>query len=174
MSKFVVVNQAPATLEKGEIVIAEPNFLEQVTANNKKAPRTKQTAVNHLREILQTISGKYDPELNAMRVKLVNYTGLPYANDQELAAIVTRILKTEHPTTFEKVLDYDIASRPSNTKLIYFVGNFANSSAFFRAGIDQIDEKDVESYMTGKPKKTVGKPAITNEEAKERGGANNG
>jgi hypothetical protein len=173
MAKFLVVNEAPATLEKGEIVIQEPNFLDQIVANNKKAPRSKQTAVNHLREILQTVSSKYDPELNAMRVKLVNYTGLPFADDQELSKIVTRILKTEHPSTFEKVLDFDIAHRPPNTKLIYFVGNFANTAAFFRAGIDQIDEKDVESYMTGKPKKTVGKPAITNEEAKERGGTSN-
>jgi hypothetical protein len=169
MTKFVVVDAAPATLEKGEIVINQPNFLEQIEANKKKAPRNGLIAVNHVREILQSIGVKYDSELNAMRIKLVGYVGVPFKNNEELSAIIVRILRAEYPSIFEKVLDHELRNRPLGTKLIYYVGNFKGTTAFFKQGIDNIDESDVESYMTGKPKKTVGKPAVTNEEAKERG-----
>jgi hypothetical protein len=169
MTKFVVVDKAPETLEKGEVVINEPNFMEQILANQKKAPRNGLIAVNHVREVLQSIGVKYDPELNAMRIRLAGYVGVPFKNHNELSAIIVRILKAEYPAVFEKVLDYELKNRPLGTKLIYYVGNFKGTTAFFKAGIDNIDESDVESYMTGKAKKTVGKPAVTNEEAKERG-----
>jgi len=172
MAKFVVVDQAPETLEKGELVIKRPDFMEQIVANQKKAPRNNLTAVNHLREIIQSVSTKYDSELNAMRVKLVNYVGVPFKNNEELSAILVKIFKNEYPQVFDKVLDYQLQNRPANVKLIYYVGDFKGTTPFFKAGIDNIDEKDVEHYMTGKPKKTVGKPAITNEEAKERGTSN--
>jgi hypothetical protein len=169
MSKFVVVEEAPKTLEKGEIVVNQPNFMEQIVANQKKAPRSGLTAVNHLREILQTIGLKYDPELNAMRIKLVNYVGLPFSDNTTLSHIVLKILRSEYPKVFDKALEYELQHRPTNTRLIYYVGNFNDTAAFYRSGIDHIELKDVESYMTGKPKKIVGKPAITDEEAKARG-----
>jgi hypothetical protein len=48
--------------------------------------------------------------------------------------------------------------------LIYYVGNFNTTKPFYDAGLDLLEAKDVEGYMTGRPKKVVGKPAITNEE----------
>lgn len=169
MSKFVVVNEAPATLGVDELVIAPPDFMDQIVANVKKSPRNHLTAVNHLREVLQSIGLKYDPELNAMRIKLVNFVGLPFKDNTELSAILVKILKAEYPAVFDKVLDFDIKSRPQKTKLIYYVGNFADTTAFYRNGIDRLEEKDVEAYLTGKPKKVVGKPAVTNAEAKANG-----
>lgn len=165
MAKFVVVSKAPEKLEKGEIVINQPNFIEQIEANKQKAPRNHLTAVNHLREILQSVGVKYDAELNAMRIKLVNYIGLPFKDNSDLSTIVVKILKNEHPGVFQKVLEYDLGHRPSHTKLVYYVGDSAYCEPFFKAGLDSIDEKDVESYLTGKPKKTVGKPAVTDEDA---------
>jgi hypothetical protein len=162
MAKFVVVNKAPKTLEKGEVVIAQPDFMEQIVANAKKAPRNHQTAVNHLREILQSISVKYDQELNPMRIKLVNYIGLSYASNEELSAILVKILRNEYPTIFQKVLEHQLTSRPSHTKLVYYVGNSVDAYPFFKAGIDSIDAKDVEAYMNdGKPKKVGKLPAPT-------------
>jgi hypothetical protein len=169
MAKFVVVKEAPVTLEKGEIVITQPTFLEQIRSQASKAPKKKQTGINHLREVLNAIGQKYDPELNVFKFRLVNYEGLAYENDNDLSAIIVRILKTEYPAVFDKVLDYELRNRPINTKLIYYVGDFNSTGPFYQAGLDLLDEKDIESYMTGKPKKTVGKPAVTNEEAKNRG-----
>jgi len=168
MAKFVVVNQAPATLEKGEIVIGQPDFMDQIVANQKKAPKHKQTAINHLREVLNSIGQAYDPDMNVFKIRLINYEGLPFKDNTELSLIVNRILRTEYPAIFDKYLEYQLKNRPMNTKLVYYVGNFNTTGPFYKAGLDLIEEKDVEAYMTGKPKKTVGKPAITDEEANNR------
>ena len=56
-----------------------------------------------------------------------------------------------------------------STKLVYYVGDLSTTKPFFDAGLDMIDEKDIESYLSGKPNKVVGKPAITNEEAAGNG-----
>ena len=169
MAKFVVVKQAPETLEKGEIVIGQPDFMDQIVANIKKAPKHKRTAINHLREVLSSIAEKYDQEMNVFKIRLLNYEGITFSSNEDLSAILVRLLKNECPKVFDKVLDFQLKNRPMNTKLIYYVGDFNTTKPFYDNGLDLIDEKDVESYMTGKPKKTVGKPAITKEEAEGNG-----
>ena len=169
MSKFVVVKEAPQTLEKGEMVIVQPTFLNEIQHNARKAPKHKQTAVNHLREVLNTIGQKYDHEMNVFKMKLVNYEGRPFKDDNELSAIIVSILRTEYPVIFDKCLEYWLKNRPLNTKLIYYVGDFTTTGPFYKAGLDFLENKDIESYMTGKPKKVVGKPAITKEEAESNG-----
>lgn len=77
------------------------------------------------------------------------------------------MLKSERPVIFDKVLEYNIKNRPHGTKLIYYVGDFGDTSPFFRNGIDEIAEKDVDEYLGLKPKKVVGKPAVTKEESEE-------
>lgn len=171
MAKFVVTKEVPKVLDKGEIVINAPSFLEQVEANSRKAPKHYQTAVHHLREILNAIAEKYDNEMNPLSIKLVNYVGLPFKDSNDINAIITRILKNEYPSVFDKVLAYELKNRPMNTKLIYYTGDFNSTSAFYAAGIDLIEEKDVVNYLTGKPKKTVGKPAVTKQEAEELNGS---
>ena len=165
MAKFVVVNKAPSTLEKGEIVIGQPDFMDQIVANQKKAPHHKQTAINHLREVLNSIGQAYDPDMNVFKIRLTNYEGLPFKDNNDLSAIVNKILKAEYPTVFDRYLDHQLKNRPMNTKLVYYVGDFNSTGPFYKAGLDHLEEKDVESYMTGKPKKVVGKPAITDKEA---------
>jgi hypothetical protein len=169
MAKFTVVKQAPATLEKGEIVISQPDFMEQILANQKKAPKHKQTAINHLREVLSSIAEKYDHDMNVFKIRLLNYEGLAFSSHEDLSNIVVRILKNEYPAIFDKVVTYELNKRPANTKLVYYTGDFTTTTPFYNAGLDLIEEKDIESYMTGKPKKIVGKPAITKEEAEANG-----
>jgi hypothetical protein len=164
MAKFVVVNEAPKTLEKGEMLIEQPTFLAEIEANSRKAGSSKLTGISHIREVLNSIAEKYDPEMSALRIPLVNYVGIAYENNNDLSAIITRILKNHHPVIFDKYLTYKL-----NTKLIYYVGNLTTTTPFYQSGLDLLDEKDIDSYMTGKPKKIVGKPAITNEEAKING-----
>jgi len=168
MAKFVIVKEAPKTLEKGEYVITAPSFLEEIQANVRKEPKRKQTAINHLREVLNSIAQKYDPEMNVMKFRLVNYEGVAYADNADLNTIILRILSTERPETLEKYLDQKVKTRPMNTKLVYYTGSFNSTGPFYKNGLDLIEEKDVESYMTGKPKKVVGKPAVTKEEAVAR------
>ena len=124
MAKFTVVSEAPTKLEKGEMVIGQPDFMDEIVANHKKAPKHKQTAINHLREILNSVGQRYDQELNVYKFKMSNYEGLPFNDNNDLSAIVTRVLKTEYPKIFDKYLEHELKNRPMNTKLIYYVGNF--------------------------------------------------
>jgi hypothetical protein len=165
MAKFTVVKQAPETVGKGEIVLTQANFLEQIEQNARKAPKHGQTAVHHLREILNSIAEKYDHDMNPMGIKVFNYVGLAFNTNEDLSSIIVRLLKNEYPVIFDKVLAHQLKGRPINTKLVYYVGDFSSTKPFYEAGLDLLDEKDVEGYLTGKPKKTVGKPAVTNEEA---------
>jgi hypothetical protein len=164
MSKFVVVKEAPTMLAKGEIIIVQPTFLSEIEQNSRKAPKHMQTAINHLREVLNTIGQKYDQDMNVFKMRLVNYEGRAYKDNNELSAIFVSLLRSEYPVIFDKVLEFELKNRPLNTKLIYYVGDFNTTGPFYKAGLDFLENKDIESYMTGKPKKVVGKPAISKEE----------
>lgn len=165
MSKFVCVKTAPATLRKGEIVLQSPDFLEQVRACSHKAAKKKVTGINHLRDILNAIRQKYDAELNIFKIPLSQYEGLPFNDENDISKIVIRLVKKECPSVFQKVLEYNIKNRPHGSKLIYFVGDWGDTAAFTRNGIDSIEEKDVDEYLGLKAKKIVGKPAVTKEES---------
>jgi hypothetical protein len=60
---------------------------------------------------------------------------------------------------FDAYVEYEIKNRPMGTNLIYFLGEPSLAVTFIRMGFHEVLEKDL------KPKKVVGKPAITNEEA---------
>lgn len=167
MSKYLTVKKAPDVLGKGEIVLKPPDFLEQIRACAHKAAKKNLTGINHLRDILNAIQQRYETDLNIFKVPLSQYEGLPFKNEDDLSKIIIRILRKERPIIFEKVLEYNIKNRPSGTKLIYHVGDLADTTPFFRNGIDMIEEKDVEVYLGLKPKKIVGKPAVTKEQSEE-------
>lgn len=155
MAKFVIVKEAPKVLSKEEYVVRVPGFLEEVRANKGREPRGGLTAVNHLRGIVATIGAKYDPTLTAWTVTPVDYEGRPYTNDHELADIVREMLYTQHPQVFHAAIDYQIRQRPHGTKLIYFIGPLDLSTSFIRNGIDRIEEREIESYLSGKSSKKV-------------------
>jgi hypothetical protein len=167
MSKFVLVTEAPKKINKGEIVITEPNFMSEIAQNARKAPKVKQTGLNHLREILNSISNKYDKDMDVMRIRLANYEGLPYDDDKDLHNIVVRILEKEYPKAFDKYLDHHIKSRPMGTKIIYYTGSLKSTTPFYENGVDMLDANDIDQHLTNKSKKIVGKPAITSDEAEK-------
>lgn len=166
-TKFVCVKLAPKSLPKDCIVIYPPDFLEEIRANKGREPRGGITAGTHLRYIVGSIGDKYDPELSAYTVRPHLYEGRKYENDSQLSGIVIEMLKSQYPKVFERYLDYQIKKRPTNTKLIYYVGDFLATAPFTANGIDMLDEKDVDVYLGFKEKKTVGKPAVKGKKEKE-------
>lgn len=165
MAKFIVVKSAPEKLGKGEIIINPPTFLPEILENVRREPRQKLTAINHLREVLNSIASKYDHDMNTMKFRLVHYEGIAYKDHNELSTIVQRILKAEYPQAFDRYLEHELKNRPMNTKLVYYTGDFNSTGPFYKHGLDLLEEKDLDAYLTGKPKKTVGRPALTKEEA---------
>lgn len=163
MSKFTIVKTPPKTLNKGEIVITGPDFIEQIEQNTRKAPRQKVTSIHHMREILNSIAQKYDENMDVMRIKLVNYEGIPYEDTTDLHSIVIRILENEYPDVLSKYVDYHLKKRPMGTKLVYYTSDLTSTTPFYENGLDLLEEKDVDSYLQNKPKRTVGKPAVSAE-----------
>jgi hypothetical protein len=167
MSKFVSVKTVPATLRKDEVVLQSPDFLEQIRACAPRAAKNKITGLNHVRDILVAIQQKFELDLQILKIPLSQYEGLPFDDEKDLSGIIIRLLKKERPLAFEKVLEYNIKNRPYGAKLIYYVGDWGDTGAFTRNGIDSVEEKDIEEYLGLKPKKIVGKPAVTKEQSEE-------
>jgi hypothetical protein len=157
MSKFVVVPEAPKPLRAGEYVIERPNFVEEIRENMSKAPRGNKTATGFLRSIAGAIGDKYDKELTAWTVKTHNYEGRHYANEYELSAIVCEMLRASYPSIFKKYVDFKIRNRPMNVKVIYYVGDWTETTPFFDNGIDSIALKDIEAELGAKAKKPLTK-----------------
>jgi hypothetical protein len=165
MAKFVVVKEAPAELRKGEYIIAQPNFMEEVVANKGKRPNTGLTGPAYIRSICGMVGERYDNTLTAWNIRPHLYDGRPFKTDQDMSEIIVDLLKTQHPSVFEGYINHKIRTRPIGTKVIYYVGDFTTTKPFFDNGIDQIEYKDVEVELGLKAKKVIGKPAITNEDA---------
>ena len=166
-TKFVVVKEEPKELHKDAYVIKPPSFLEEILLNKRREPRGGITAINHLRAIVHSIGSRYDENLTEFSVRPSLFEGRLYASDEELSVIVKEMLESQYPQIFDKYLDFQVKNRPRNVKLIYVVGDHVNHTALYRNGIDHLDPKEVEVFLGLKPKKIVGKPAVTNEESNE-------
>lgn len=161
MSKFKIVQDAPESVQKDEYVIDRPSFIEEIQAHASKQPKNGLTGAYHLRNITDSIAQNYDPEnMTAFSVKVHLFEGRPYSSDKELNKIVVEMLDMCCPGVFAKYLEKKIKTRPKGTKLVYYV-DFGVENAeelFYKNGFTEQEQE---------PKKTVGKPAITNAQAKE-------
>lgn len=168
MSKYTVVKSAPDNLEDGCIVITGPSFLNEIKTCLKKKPRSNALSVNYLREIVAHIGLQYGPEtFNPMSdVNVTQYRGVGIESDEKTNEVLIDLFSKQYPAILEGYVDHHIKSRPRGTRLIYFTGNSKYGDVFTRNGLDNISPKDIDVYLGKKAKKTVGKPAITNEEAK--------
>jgi hypothetical protein len=165
MAKFVVVSEAPAQLNKGEYVIDKPNFLEEIASQRTKAGRNGLTGANHLRMITDAVARSYDPErMTAYSVRVSLFEGRPYSSDQELNSIINEMFRMDYPAVFSKYLEKKIQNRPKDTTTVYYVDSDIKGAyeLFYRNGLDQLTEEKVD-----KPKKSVGKPAVTKEQAEQ-------
>lgn len=151
-TKFIVVKEEPKELPKGAMVIKSPDFLEEVLENKSREPRGGYTAPTHLRYIVGRIGEKYDQELSAYTIKPHLFEGRKYDSDKQLAEIVVEMLKAQYPKIFDSYLDYKIRHRPTTVNLIYFVGDYKNTSAFYKNGIDLAVEDKEEKKSARKAK----------------------
>jgi hypothetical protein len=148
MTRFVIVNEPPAKLKKDELVIKEPDFIEEIKlSKNRPASRGRQlTALNHLKSICGNIGELYDkldPENpegfnHITGVPYARYVGIEYKDLNDLSKVVKTIFKKHHPKIFEKYLDKQIKARPARTKTIYFVGSADHAVVFLKNGLDAV------------------------------------
>ena len=169
MAKFVLVDEAPEKIHDDEYVINMPDFLPEIRGASAKKIAKNITTTSYLRSIANMIAIAYDREFDANRhISPARFEGREYLNEKDLSNIVLEMLQDGHPAIFDKYLEHQLRNRPFGTKLIYFTGPLAKTTVFYQNGLDYIEEKDVDVYMGRKPKKVVGKPALTKEEAETR------
>ena len=163
MAKFVTVKEAPTEVGKDEFVIQKPNFIAEIEKQGAKSPKNKLVSRFHLRQIVDAIGQVYDPDnMTGWVVKTHNYEGRPYADNKELNDIVVEALSAGYPKVFDKYLEKQVKSRPAGTKLVYLVqsGLYSNpEEILYNNGLNEAGEEN------DKPRKVVGKPALTKEQA---------
>jgi hypothetical protein len=166
MAKFVNTTNVPETLRDGEYVIDMPTFIPEVRAAAARSnDRRRLTHGSLLRTVAQNIANSYDQDFNVIgKLKVHDFEGREFASDEDLSKIVLELLERDYPVIFDKYLDHQVKKRPNGTKLIYFTGPHTKTAVFTNNGIDRIEEKDVDTYLGLKPKKVVGRPAVSNDE----------
>jgi hypothetical protein len=148
MIKFAIVNEAPKSLKKGEVVISKPDFLEEILANKGKAPKNNLTGTNQLRYITDTIAMKYDPQnMSAWSVKPHLFEGRPYSDEKALSGIIVEMLQICYPKVFARYVDHQIKNLPANTEMIYFVDFKVEGAAvpLFENGLINITDQSKSS-----------------------------
>lgn len=122
MSKFTVVEKVPEKLKDTDFVLYKPNFLEEVKASRlSNQSVSKITTVNHLRDILMIITGKYDESINPYHITLNKYEGINVPTSEDIADVIVRIDRDNNLKLLEKALNLNIKNRPIGTEMIYYV-----------------------------------------------------
>jgi hypothetical protein len=167
MSKFLVAKNPPQNLDKNEYVIDKPDFYKEIHATQSKKPRSNQLTVNYLRELIAAVGQRYLGEsFDALRtVNISKYVGTPCNSEEEVHNVLVKAFETQCPQLLFAYVEHCFKQRPSGTNFIFYSGNPRFATKLTELGYEKIDEKEFEHLKSGKPKKIVGKPAITAEQA---------
>lgn len=144
MSVYYAVPLAPKHLEENEMVIYKPTFLEEIAKTKVRRGVNKLTTASSLRDIFMAITDKYDQTVNPYHLKLSKYEGIAYDIDEDLVAVVYRIIKDNDLKLVEAAIDKQLKSRPHNIDTIYYVtSDMEHVSAFTKNGVSagKNDEK---------------------------------
>lgn len=163
--QYVRVKAAPTELRKDEFAIHAPTFLSEVQFCDKKRPRNGVASLNYLRELVARVGAVYMPETfdPLTSVNISNFKGTPCTSDEEANATLLKLFTQQFPKMLDAYVEHHLKQRPNGTRTIYYLGGGAQASIFMKLGLEEVLAKDL--YKDEKPKKIVGKPAVTNEEA---------
>lgn len=138
MSTFKRVDEAPAKLEKNEMVIFKPDFQQEIDATRPRRGISKRTTASSLRDLFMAITNKYDPALNPYTLKLSKYEGLTAENDDDIRAVISKIISDHDMPLVEKVIEYNIKNRNPKVDTIFYVSNdLSGLGAFIKMGFNQ-------------------------------------
>lgn len=167
MSKFLVAKNPPADLQEHEYVIGGPDFYEQIHQCKAKKPKSSQMTINYLREVVAAVGQKYlGQEFDALRaINVSKFVGVPCGTDKEVHDVLVKAFENQCPNLLLAYVQHRFKQRPGGTNFIYYTGNPRYSTKLVESGWEQVSQKEFDADRSGKPKKIVGKPAITAENA---------
>jgi len=124
MIDYVRVDKAPKELTKKEFAIYKPDFLEFIARAKGKNRSKNITSLTDLRNIFIEIGAEYNEAFSAYtHVNLTNFVGVPYKDDKELSAIISKIVGQQQPLINEVLIEKQIKKIPDNIERVYFVAN---------------------------------------------------
>jgi hypothetical protein len=144
MIVYYAVPLAPKHIEENEMVIYKPTFLNEIQKTKVRRGVNKLTTASSLRDIFMAITDKYDNTINPYHLKLSKYEGISYDIDEDLVAVVYRIIKDNDLKLVEAAIDKQLKSRPHTVDTIYYVTpDMEGVSAFTQNGVTagKSDEK---------------------------------
>jgi len=167
MSNFLITKTPPKDLQEHEFVIGEPNFYTEIHQCKAKKPRTSQLTVNYIREVIAAICAKYmGPEFDVMRaINVSRLVGIPCNTEKEVHDALVQTFEKQCPQIILQYVQHCFKQRPSRTNLIYYAGNPLFCTKLVESGWVQLSQKEFDASKSDKPKKIIGKPAITDENA---------
>ena len=80
-------------------------------------------------------------------------------------SVLIKAFETQYPSLLQEYVFHIFKQRPAGTNLIYYSGDPKYVTKLVESGWQQISDKELEDSRADKPKKIVGKPAITAENA---------
>jgi hypothetical protein len=147
MTKFVISKTVPEVLSNYEMRIDPPNLLQEVNNCWGHRPANGHTGINWLRQIASEVS-KWDSRFNNYRHTIPNdYAGIPYSTPEEVADIVLRMINDRYPKLCDSWVEHCVRHKPPFTKLIWFTGDFKQSSTFTSNFIDRIELDEVDEWL---------------------------
>jgi hypothetical protein len=158
------VKQQPKNLKKHEYVFFGYDFTPEIKKCEARKPRNNLTTINYIREIITYIGNKYEGDtFNPLSVNLSDFKGIECKTTGEVNVIINSLFRKVYPSMFSSYIKYHVQYRPNGTKLIYFVGPRTEIINFYRLGLEEVE--DIEEFYNPKPKRIIGKPAITEKES---------
>ena len=147
-SVYVAVSEAPSKIGHGEMVIKKPAFVEQVRACQKYRG-AGQVGVNYLRTVAAEVGKLCSKTFNPYRhVVPSDWAGVHVSSDEDVARIVRSMFEATYPQVYDQCYEGILKTRPIGIRVIYAVGEVAQSSVFAALGIKQVPLEHVQEYLT--------------------------
>jgi len=153
--QYQLVDEAPETLKSNEMVINRPTFIEQIAKSKLRRGVKKLTTANALRDALMLITDVYDNTVNPYRLNLSQYEGLAYETDEDLSAIILKILNDHNVDLVTKAIDHQLKTRNLKVDTVYYVSDNLDGSTAFTLNGFALKGAEKEKKVTSKEEDLV-------------------
>lgn len=127
MGTFIHVDVFDGVKSEDDMVIKEPDFLEEIKSCERFKGSFSRTTVNYLRSIASEFGNKHDKNFNPYRnIVPTDFQGVPFKTNEDVSKIVTQMFMATYPQILKSYLESKIRSRPFNCEHVVIVGFNSN------------------------------------------------
>lgn len=128
MGTFIHVDRFDSAKSDCDLVITEPDFLEEIKACERWRGCFSSTTANYLRAIATEFGYKYDKKFNPYRsVVPSDYQGIPFKTPDDLSKIVKQMFAASYPQYLKNYLESRVRNRHFQYEHIIVVGFDSNT-----------------------------------------------